>query len=321
MAIPIPVKQVDGSSVEKGTDSNPVSVKPVDASGNDISSIDLTTYGFEDIAQVVADLVMQNYSYRYGELQTLWAPGVDSTGETCGKPGAAVSLAADDTAYLVNVGSYAFGDITCTTKASYANNDYRTIGDGVHSALTYEFKIDGAFVATPDRVTVDISGDTTAQNVATTLQAVLDAYTAGTGQLSGLSFGTPADGVFTVTNTAIGTAGNVAMGGGATPAGNVVRGMTGGHANVILGGEGGQLAITKSSAPDAAGHPTYWADYILVKHSDPVPTAANAKAWANAGGVWVRAPSDPDLSFDLYVFRGASGKTGMYASWANGQAT
>ena len=65
------------------------------------------------------------------------------------------------------------GTITCTTKANMADTDYMTINDGTTSVL-YEFDKLGDGV-TGGRIQVDISGATTAAQIAALLKTAIEA--------------------------------------------------------------------------------------------------------------------------------------------------
>lgn len=62
--------------------------------------------------------------------------------------------------------------ITCVAFASLADTDFMTIADGHDPAVVYEFDTAGDGV-TAGRVQVDVSGDTTAADVAATLHAAI----------------------------------------------------------------------------------------------------------------------------------------------------
>lgn len=66
------------------------------------------------------------------------------------------------------------GTITCVAKASLADTDYMTIDDGINAAELYEFDTVGDGV-TGGRVQVDVSGATTAADVAVILKAAIEA--------------------------------------------------------------------------------------------------------------------------------------------------
>jgi hypothetical protein len=85
------------------------------------------------------------------------------------------------------------GTVTCTTKANYADTDFMTIGDGLSVAKVYEFDTAGDGV-TAGRVQVDISGATTAAEVAAILRTAILA------NQPALSVTDNADGTLTVTH-------------------------------------------------------------------------------------------------------------------------
>jgi len=59
--------------------------------------------------------------------------------------------------YMLPPTYYARGYILAAAKALLANNDWWRVHDGL-TLVTFEFKLDGAYVAVPGRTTVDISG-------------------------------------------------------------------------------------------------------------------------------------------------------------------
>lgn len=66
------------------------------------------------------------------------------------------------------------GSITCVAKASMADTDFITINDGINAAVVYEFDTAGNGV-TGGRVQVNISGATTAADVAAILKTAIEA--------------------------------------------------------------------------------------------------------------------------------------------------
>jgi hypothetical protein len=118
----------------------------------------------------------------------------------------------------------ASGTVTCVAKASMADSDYITIGDGINAAKLYEFDTAGDGV-TGGRVQVNISTDTSATDVAARLVTAINAN-----QLA-LSAANVA-GVVTVTHKIAGTVGNVTITENVANAGFLVTGMSGGAAAV-----------------------------------------------------------------------------------------
>jgi hypothetical protein len=115
----------------------------------------------------------------------------------------------------------ATGLITCTTKANYVDTDYMTLGDGMMPAREFEFDTAGNGV-TSGRVQVDISGATTAADVATILRtAIVNTFPA-------LEITDNADGTLRVEHRWPGVAGNVTITESVANAGHLVSGMSGG---------------------------------------------------------------------------------------------
>lgn len=98
-----------------------------------------------------------------------------------------------------------------------------TIGDGLSVAKVYEFDTAGDGV-TAGRVLVDISGATTAAEVAAILRTAILA------NQPALSVTDNADGTLTITHRWPGTGGNVTMTETVTHAGHTVSGLSGGTA-------------------------------------------------------------------------------------------
>lgn len=117
-------------------------------------------------------------------------------------------------------GVRATGTITCTTKANYVDTDYMTIGDGLVAPKLYEFDTAGDGV-TSGRVQVDISGSTSATDVATVLSAAISA------NQPALTI-SQASGVLTLTHKLLGVVGNVTLTENVANAGHTVAGMSGG---------------------------------------------------------------------------------------------
>ncbi len=117
----------------------------------------------------------------------------------------------------------ASGLITCTTFANYADTDYMTIGDGLAPAKLYEFDTAGDGV-TAGRVQVDISGATTAADVAAILRTAIR-----TNQPA-IAVTNNGDGTLTVIQQIPGTVGNVTMTENVANAAHTVSGFSGGAA-------------------------------------------------------------------------------------------
>lgn len=125
-----------------------------------------------------------------------------------------------NTGWVPAGGVVAGGTITCTTKANYADTDYMTIGDGIQIAKLYEFDTAGDGV-TAGRIQVNISGATSASDVAVILKAAIDANQPSITVAE-------ATGVLTLTHKIAGTFANVTITENVTNAAHTVAGMTGG---------------------------------------------------------------------------------------------
>jgi hypothetical protein len=278
-----------------------------------------TPFGYDDSAlsgggwsEAVADLGARVSLATLVNRQTICAPGVDSSGNTTGKPGAAVSLAADATPYLVNVGTYAFGQMTFPGIGSLANNDHFTISDGVNTPTVFDLEVVTAGYVNPGgRTTIDIHTLTTGTQIAAAVVSAINGIGATLAVTASAT--TPAGATIQITNNSMLAAGNVAITATtATPGVIAVVGMSGGHNNALLGGDAIHINVTKG---DAAQDGTFWAAYTLVKHGDPVPTAGDDMVYAGSSA-YVCPWGTSALSYDLYAFRGYTGKSGMYASVA-----
>lgn len=117
--------------------------------------------------------------------------------------------------------AYASGTITCVAKADLVDTDYMTLNDGIIGANLFEFDTAGDGV-TSGRVQVDVSGDTTAADVAATLKAAIDAT------FPTLSVVDNLDGTLSLTHKVLGTVGNQAMTENVADGGFAVTGMSGG---------------------------------------------------------------------------------------------
>jgi phage tail sheath gpL-like len=118
-------------------------------------------------------------------------------------------------------GTSATGTITCTTKANYVDTDYMTIGDGIQALKLYEFDTAGDGV-TGGRVQVDISGATTAADVAAILKTAIEANQPSIGVVDAGS------GVLDLTHKIAGTFANVTITENVANAAHTVTGMSGG---------------------------------------------------------------------------------------------
>ena len=117
-------------------------------------------------------------------------------------------------------GVKATGTITCTTFANYADTDYMTIGDGLSAPKLYEFDTAGDGV-TAGRIQVNISGATTAADVATILKTAIDVNQPALSVVR-------TSGVLAVTHKMVGVIGNVTITENVANAAHTVAGMSGG---------------------------------------------------------------------------------------------
>ncbi len=142
----------------------------------------------------------------------------DSTGGTVEY----IKASGDDTStgWVPVGGVVATGSITCVAQASMADSDYMTISDGLRAPVVYEFDVAGDGV-TGGRVQVNISGSSTATDVATLLKAAIETNQPGIGV-------TQASGVLTLAHKIAGTFANVTITENVANGGFSVTGMTGG---------------------------------------------------------------------------------------------
>ncbi len=118
-------------------------------------------------------------------------------------------------------GVVAAGTITCVAKASMADTDYMTIGDGIQVAKLYEFDTAGDGV-TAGRVQVNISASVTAADVAAVLKTAIEANNPA------IAVTDAGSGVLNLAHKIAGTLGNVTITENVANAGFLVTGMTGG---------------------------------------------------------------------------------------------
>lgn len=118
-------------------------------------------------------------------------------------------------------GVAATATITCATFANLDDNDTVTIGDGLTPAKVYEFDTAGDG-ASGSNIAVDVSGDTTAAEVAATLRTAILANQPAFDVLDN------GDGSLTLTHKWPGAGGNVTITEDVTHASFTVAGFTGG---------------------------------------------------------------------------------------------
>ena len=152
---------------------------------------------------------------------------------------------ADHDRFIVNDGTHAAvtyefqktavtastGSITTDLQASYMDNDTFTLDDGVHTPIVFEYGVTGGYVATPGATTIDITGATSANDVALATYAAINAA-------AGPSF--------TIAATTPGATAVIAL---SNPAGyNTTIGTTGSGANMVANFAGGaSFALTAPS--------------------------------------------------------------------------
>jgi hypothetical protein len=128
--------------------------------------------------------------------------------------------------------AYAIGSITCTNTSRFLNNETFTLDDGVNSPVVFEFKVNGSFTATGGSVkVVDISGVTTAVDVATVVRAAINAVTT----TLAITAGTPVNAVVPLINDSYG-AYNTAITDTVVDANFTHLGMSGGAKWTAAGG-------------------------------------------------------------------------------------
>lgn len=118
------------------------------------------------------------------------------------------------------------GSITCVAKASLIDTETLVIGDGINAPVTFEFDVAGDGV-TAGNIQVDVSGDTTAADVAATLAPLI------TANVPALTVTDNMDGTITLTSKLQGTVGNVTITETVADAGFLVSGMSGGVALAV----------------------------------------------------------------------------------------
>lgn len=122
---------------------------------------------------------------------------------------------------MLNGYRQATATITCTTKANYLDTDYMTIPDGINVAKVYEFDTAGDGV-TAGRIQVNISGATTAADVATILRTAILANQPAIAVVNAGS------GVLNLTHNWPGVGANNTITENVVNAGHTVSGFTGG---------------------------------------------------------------------------------------------
>jgi hypothetical protein len=131
----------------------------------------------------------------------------------------------------------ATGTITTIAVASLLDNETFTIDDGVSPALVFEFNKSGTATIAPANVEVDISGDTTADNVRDTIITAINAVKS----LNTIQASNGGAATVDLENVVPGTASNTTQSDTVANAGFVITNMTGG---LQADGNGALAAVT-----------------------------------------------------------------------------
>jgi len=113
------------------------------------------------------------------------------------------------------------GSITTDLQTAYMDNDSFTLDDGVHTAITFEYHVTAGFMATSGDTAIDISGATTANDVAV---ATYNAIVAAAGPTFTITATTPGSGAVIALSNPAGYGTTIAV----TGTGNMVTSFTGG---------------------------------------------------------------------------------------------
>lgn len=130
------------------------------------------------------------------------------------------------------------GSITTDIQANYMDNDSFTLDDGVHTAKTFEYHVSGSFTPTSGDTAIDISGATSANDVAVATYTVLAAAMSGTFTIAPTN--PMAGALITLTNS-----GGYNTTIGATGTGNTIVSFTGGASFALT--TAGNVAVNISS--------------------------------------------------------------------------
>jgi hypothetical protein len=130
-------------------------------------------------------------------------------------------------------GVKAVGNLQCVAKANFIDGEKFALGDGVNFAVTFHFDVTGTY--TPPggydatNIRVDISGDVTADQVATTAKAAIN----GVGADLLITGGVIVAGLLDLVNDMFGPQGNQAITETVADAGFTVAGMAGGTDGIV----------------------------------------------------------------------------------------
>jgi hypothetical protein len=210
-----------------------------------------------------------------------------------------------------NNAAVATGTITCVAKANLVDGDKVTLTNSAGYATTYEFKVTSSYVVTAGNVEVDISsGVTTAAEVATALARVIVLPTPAQVSIFGGSGydAAAAAAVVTVTQSAVGTAGNTTIVEAVADAGFTVTNFTGGVdgpstdlttlINAIAAASNDDILLMKSYAEGVPATPVDWilgnvaptlADVPLEREGIPVASPAPYLTRTATGVIWYPA--------------------------------
>lgn len=193
----------------------------------------------------------------------------------------------------------ATGLITCTTFANMDDNDTLTIGDGINPAVLFAFDTAGDGVASG--VAVDISGETTAIEVAAVLAPLIAAA------LPALTVTDNLDGTISLAHKWPGAGGNVTITEAVTHAAFTVSGMSGGAAADTTGATASIKLMTAQRAmridkveyvnpTGLAGHGSNYWEIALKKGSTTMAQWSTDSDVAGQGTLTANAIVNPVLS-------------------------
>lgn len=167
----------------------------------------------------------------------------------------------------------ATGTITCVPKASLVDGETFTISDGVNTPTVFEFDVAGDGV-TPGNVAVDVSGATTALDVATIVKTAINGVV-GTLLVTAVDNLT---GIVYLTADDYGTVANVTITETVTDSGFVVTGMSGATTGSWSGPsvEGNELIEARLWTVGAAAGFVYRSDGNTVRIFGQEPTVITA---------------------------------------------
>ncbi len=155
----------------------------------------------------------------------------------------------------------ATGTITCPTFANLDDNDTITIGDGIGAPKVFEFDTAGDG-ASGSNIAVDVSGETTAAEVAAVLAAAI------TANMPNITVVDNADGTLSLTNDVPGAAGNVTITEAITHASGAVTGMSGGTDAAINTTGDTTISLWKPGRPVCVDRVTYQNPTGLAEDAD-----------------------------------------------------